>query len=261
MVVAPAEVRKETRYIENPLVVSAAQFPDYLHQTAIKYQHTWTGAGICMSDDEAQREVASFHPASIFLLTDGREIFAQVHTAAIRVPSLIDLVRQFPTHASVRHQATEPPYPNPNFIVCFSLNCPPGYRVMHNGRETSLARALITGVPMPPGARRLAYSFVYVPPGQALMQHYIRHMYDGTLAGPVLMHEQGFGGISVAVINGSRPEHTLGGGGNVLVLHPRDEEEAHVFALMKQARRDATSIETVPVGNAVVFADTLRIEL
>lgn len=259
MAVAQAE-QEPTQFIHDPLVTPATGLLEHLlGPIAFNYQKSWGRAGIEIDFWTALNKINSFRPESTFLLTDKErsESYAQMHGTFVSVPSISELVFDLPTYVSVEQRAALPTPPNPTFLVCFSINCPEGYRVIQNGKDLSLARALVTGVPLPPGARRLAYSFMPVPPDDSLVPYYLRQL-NADISSPVTMHEKGFDGITVAIMKESRPEHHVAGGGNVLVLHPRDKTEANVFAEMKEARRrDPYGIELVTQGNATLFSDML----
>lgn len=256
-----AQEDEPKRFIYDPIVTPATGLLEYfLGPMAFNFQTSWASVGIDMDFLPALQTVNKFRPESTYLLTNKEQVqlYAQLHGVPVRASSITDFVRDFPTHDSVIKKASWLPEPNSNLFVCFSLNCPGGYRVVQAGREQSLARTLVTGIPLPPGSRRLAYSFLPVPDRTSLTDYYLDTLGKNP-PGPATMHENAFCGIAVAILNDSRPEHRVAGGGNVLVLHPRDDEEREVFAQMKEARRrDPDGIELVTKGNTTFFSDMLE---
>lgn len=246
--------------VNNTQIVCASSLSEIpLKSIAGIYSKTWAESGIVIDPETAYTKIARFNPDNIFLLMDSerKKTYATLLTALVEASSITDLVLQLPTYKSVEKLSEESLPHAPNFLVCFSLNCSNGYRVVDSlNRELSLARAILTGVPVPHGVRKLGYSFIpNVPLQTSLADHYLGCLHDTRKLGPVGMHEA-LGGITVATIANSRSEHTNAGGGNVLVLYPIDNEEAQVFAEVKRKRSEGPSqVTTVTENNVTYFCD------
>jgi hypothetical protein len=75
------------------------------------------------------------------------------------------------------------------------------------------------------------------------------------------MHHS-FGAILFGALENSRPEHKAAGGGNMLVLYPKNKHEAELFEDIKRKRsEDPSKINFVADGNAILFEDMLNFEL
>ncbi|HLE49948.1 MAG TPA: hypothetical protein VI791_02310 [Patescibacteria group bacterium] len=67
------------------------------------------------------------------------------------------------------------------------------------------------------------------------------------------MHEN-LGGLTVAIIPNARPEDSRGGGANVLVLYPKNEQEAIKITAAKKTRR-LTPPPILTQNNHCLFLD------
>ncbi len=209
-----------------------------LPQLATIYYQTWQTENLCGSLTEATNKLTTFDPENAYVVIDGTSetVYALIQTLPIQVPGLESVPDCFPTYASVEtacagHYRTL----KPNFVLCFSVNALPNYRVVRpDGVTVSLARFLLKSLPVPNAANKLAYSrFSHLD--ATPLEHYLMHLDNPQALGAVGMHEH-FGGITAAIINHSRPEDQAGGGANVLILYPKNEAEKTAFAKTKAMR-------------------------
>lgn len=241
--------KDQIQIIENPRILHASDMHHIpFSAMAENYRHTWARSGIFFDQKTALNKILQFNPKNILLLTDvsGTKLFAQLYTSPLLVDSIQDFVTRFPTYRSIEKSAAENIPENPNIIVCFSLNCTEGFRVVDkSGKEISLARAMLT-VPQPKGVRKIAYSF-------------IPNLTPGTFPtgndSPVAMHEA-LGGIRVADLINSRPEHALANGHNVIVIYPINQAEQEKFSVIKKLRQEnPENVKSSTYGPAVFFED------
>jgi|GEM_PF-4460406 len=249
--------------VENPQVVPSSRIDDSFTKDRVKnYLETWKRAGIEMDPIQALRKIENFNPEVVFLLTnpDKTEVYAQIYTAFARVNSVREIGQKFPTYESIEKAAQKMIPSGPNLLICFSLNCPEGFRVLDRGVEMSLARAILTKLPTPKGVRKLAYSFMpNVSPETSLFEHYVKNLENTKTLGPTGMHEA-LGGIAIGMIEASRLEHRSAGGGNVLVLYPINATEEKLFAKLKVARRGSPeNLSIITEGNATYFEDVQKV--
>lgn len=256
MATAELAVEKETLLEDVSVIRVGPRHKKLLPQLAQVYYRTWQPEGLCSDIDEALAKMGAFNPEDCFVVTRAdSQIYALVQTLPVLLPSFAYLPHAYPTYASVEETCSAHAHsPNPNFIICFSINALPGYRVKTNSGSMSLARFLLTRVPAPPGANRLAYSrFSSVKPGSNLLTHYRKNLLRPENLGPVGMHEA-FGGLTVALIENSRLEDSRGGGGNVLLIYPKNEAEREAFEAAR-ARRLMHLPLTRTKGNITLLVD------
>lgn len=239
--------------IENPHIFRASDMPKVpLNLMAENYRLTWAKAGIYLSFDEALNKVSAFNPKNIFLLmnTGSTELYAQLYTSPLFVKSIQDFITRFPTYKSIEESARKDGPEGPNIIVCFSLNCLDGFRTIDDtGREISLARAMLT-ISQTAGARKVAYSFI---------PNLIPGALPTSAQGPVAMHEA-LGGLRVADLVSSRPEHVGANGHNVIVVYPLNANEKLRFDQIKLSRQESPSAVKLKVlDNAIFFEDVPEI--
>ena len=70
------------------------------------------------------------------------------------------------------------------------------------------------------------------------LSFYLKNLGHSQQLGAVGMHEN-LGGLTVAIIPNARPEDSRGGGANVLVLYPKNEQEAIKITAANQHRQPA----------------------
>ncbi len=236
---ATPELAKPKEIILNQISVERVgdKQAELLPQLAQIYFQTWQAEGLCPSLTEAADKMAAFNPQDTYVVIDPEgKIYALIQTLPVNLPSLAYLPYRFPTYksvetASARRQKAD----NPNYLICFSINALPGYRVTAPEGETqSLARFLLTHLPT--ACVKVAYSRFCHYDGPALLDFYLKNLGNSQKLGAVGMHEN-LGGLTVAIIAGSRPEDMRGGGANVIVLYPKNEPEAAKITTIKAARR------------------------
>lgn len=215
-----ATERLKPRIITDPKIVPVdlERFGDRLSRI---YYYSWGKEALCTSFAEARKKVFSFDPEHAFMLLDTATDlpYAVIHTLPIQAPTVVELIRQFPIYAAVEQaSAMRMKFTAPNARICFSITALPGFRVIQNGREQSLARTTILGIPQ--DYIQIPYSRISnLPPGISLFDFVTQFGSDPKMLGPVGMHMT-LGARIVAVLPYSRPE----GGGNVLLRYPYKNE-------------------------------------
>ncbi|KKU09374.1 MAG: hypothetical protein UX13_C0042G0010, partial [Candidatus Woesebacteria bacterium GW2011_GWB1_45_5] len=133
-----------------------------LRRLAENYSRTWANSGVYIEVDEAEKKIALFNPNhSYMILEPGTGIvIAQIHTIPAYADSIIDFVSRFSSHRAVVKAAGSEPPDNANFIVCFSLNCKPGYYIQTGTELTPLPRFVVENFPNPNSAYKIGYSFI-----------------------------------------------------------------------------------------------------
>lgn len=253
------------RLIENPMLHQLSKIEgNFIENLIYNYYSTWEKSGIHLSRTETEQKIQRFHPDNTYVLqgSNSDRIVAQIHTVSIQVSSLNNLVDMFPTYASVERAAQKPPDEKANTMICFSLNCLPGYRIQLDHHTQSTAQTIIKMLPKT--LRKFAYSYMNVPDefatSRQLAQHYHQYLREGTqhTGGPVFMHEY-FGGLTVAFLEQSRIEHLRAAGGNILVVYPTSPDEAEKFKKAKDSRSYTNPIEQTPFltyyRDAVLYRD------
>lgn len=249
--VKPSEVvLKDVR-----IVRVSDQQPEFLDQLAKIYYQTWSGQGLCASLAEAEAKMAAFDPESGFALVDSSgKAFALIQTLPVELPTIADLPKLFPSYASVEAASKARRRPEkPNFVICFSINALPGYRVQTEDQTLSLPRYLISNLPKDSSSNQVAYSRFDATPTASPLEYYLDNRNHPANLGPVGMHEY-FGALTGFIITASRPEDIKSAGSNVLVVYPKNEEEAAAFARVKAERlRQPPPFTTV--GRITSFLD------
>lgn len=231
-----------------------ARQAELLPQLAHIYFQTWQTEGLCLSLTEATDKMAAFNPEDTYVVIDPEgKVYAIIQTLPVNLPSLAHLPYAFPTYASVEaasanHQTDE----NPNFLICFSINALPNYRIkLSNSNSQSLARFLLTNLPT--ACVKIAYSRFCNYDGPTPLDFYLKNLGNSQKLGAVGMHEN-LGGITFAIISNSRPEDLTGGGANVLVVYPKNEQDAAKITTTKEDRR-LHPPPTIVADNHCLFLD------
>ena len=231
-------------------------------QMAENYSKTWSNSGINIAQHEAERKILNFNPNGIFILLEPKtgELLGQIYTVPIKAESLPDFIHQFPTYRKVEEAAKKEFVANPNFVICFSLNCKPGYYVRKGGEVSALPKFILQNLPVPESAYKIGFSFITMKGPSKASAHSMLSRYrelvkleDTRSGGPAMMHEA-FGGIIVAFLPGARPEHKLAGGGVTLVVYPRNPEEAGYFGKVKENRL-TSELPGEAYGNHLILKD------
>ena len=212
---------------------------ELLPQLAQIYFQTWQEQGLCASLTEATEKLAAFNPEDTTVVIDPEgKVYALIQTLPVNLSSLAFLPHRFPTYASVETACCFAQRDtDPNYLICFSINALPNYRIkLANSNSQSLARFLLTHLPTPSNCRKVAYSRFCNYDGPDPLSFYLKNLGHSQQLGAVGMHEN-LGGLTVAIINAARPEDSRGGGANVLVLYPKNEQEAIKITAAKKTRR------------------------
>lgn len=228
-----------------------------LPQLATIYYQTWQAEGLCGSLTEAAEKMAAFDPENAYIIIDEAKeiVYALIQTLPIHLPSLAYLPHVFPTYRSVEEAClAHSKAINPNFLICFSINVLPGYRIGLTQEKTqSLSRFLLKNLPVPSGANRVAYSRFNAIEGDPL-EFYLKHLNDTRAWGAVGIHE--IEGVTAFIIKNARPEDIRGGGCNIPVVYPKTPEEAAQFTRIKAMRRLRRPL-TRHQGNIITFTDAM----
>ncbi len=246
MVVASERLRT-TEVLTAPRILrlDEAGFAHQRNRLAELYYRGWADMGLCPSREEAARRIDHCLPEHTIVVWDDerQEIFGVLNTAPARVANLLELGERFPTYRSVEAAGGERGVPlQANCRVCYSVVVPHGLRLQQPqpGMTSSAVAEFLLKAAAVPGQRTIAYSrFGRVPAGRSLSDHYKTSQGNVVDSGAVGLHER-FGGLTVALIEGSRPEDVAGGGGNVLVAYPMSPEEEIRFAEIRQRRRQGS---------------------
>lgn len=253
---ATVELIKPAEVILNEVSVIRAsdRQPELLPQLAKIYFQTWSDQGLCTSLAEAEAKMAAFDPESCFVLVDSSgKAYALIQTLPVKLPALADLPKHYPTYASVEAASKEKNRPkNPNFVICFSINALPGYRVRTDDQTLSLPRYLINALPTE-DTNQVAYSRFDASPTIPPLEYYLDHRNNPKSLGPVGMHEY-FGALTGFIISSSRPEDIKSAGSNILVVYPKNGAEAAAFAKAKAERLRRLPPHTT-VGPITSFLD------
>lgn len=261
MVVATERLRTN-EILHDPRIVrlNEASFWRYRERMADLYYLGWTEQGLCPSREEAVRRLDQCLPQNTFVVFDDQrqEVFGVLNTVSAQVGSTLELCERFPTYRSVEAAASEPSTSNEaNVCICYSVVVPHGLKMAQSTpamMTKAVAEYLLKTIPLPPQQRKIAYSrFGNVPSGRSLLDHYQASQGNVVDSGAVGLHER-LGGLTVALIDHSRTEDRLGGGGNVLVAYPTSAGEATRFADLRQKRQQ----ELPPVeqhGAITLFQD------
>lgn len=251
-------LREKETVLENLRVIRVGSRQHaLLSELAEIYFETWYEEGLCDTYEEAFSKMEAFDPENTFAVVDEDEfVYALVQTLPVNLP-LARIPHDFPTYASVEAaSASRQTTVDPNFLICFSINVLPGFRVKSPSGSISLARFLLSNLPVPEGANRVAYSrFNQVEPGITIFAHYQKNLYNPNRRGPAWMHE-GLGGLIAATIEQARPEDFLGGGGNAIVVYPKNDEQRDAFETAR-AERLLHFPPTCAQGNIVTFDDVV----
>lgn len=229
--------RKEVILDRVQIIRVAHRQTELLPQLAQIYFQTWNNEGLCPTYEEAFSKMESFNPDDTYvIIDDSNHVYALIQTLPVALDSPAGLPDQFPTYQSVESASTNHLQPNqPNFIICFSINALPGFRIQDNGKNVSLARYLLTNLPVPPNCHKIAYSRFRDHNDCSPLDFYLQNQDDPQKLGAVGMHEN-LGGITVAIIYNSRPEDIRGGGANVIVYYPNNQAEADRVNSIKSDR-------------------------
>ncbi len=262
MASAELETKKEVLNHVSVIRVGARQ-AELLPQLAKIYHETWRAEGLCSSEADAIEKMAAFNPEDTFVVIDDEtgEAYALIQTLPVTTPLLVNIPTEYPTYRSVENKCkAHAEATNPNFVICFSINVLPGYRVQVSpDTDWSLARFLIDGLPVPPNANRVAYSRFSHYDGPTPLDFYLDHLADPRSLGPVGMHENIAGpkksGITFAIIEEARPEDVNGGRANVLVVYPKNDAERDAFEAARTRRLLHPPLTRTQGNNIITFAD------
>lgn len=240
--------------------VKNAPFPEL----AINYTRTWANSGIDIGASEALRKISLFNPNYIYIFSEPAtgELLGQIHTVPVFTGSLENFIRQYRTYKAVERKATDmTSHPHPNFIICFSLNCKPGYFIKSDEKIVPLPKFILENLPAPESAYKIGFSFINMlrptdSDADSLMKRYreLIRLENTRLGGPAMMHEA-FGGIVVAFLPNARPEHKLAAGGITLVVYPRGAEEAKIFKEIKEERRRTKELPFRRYPDTIILND------
>lgn len=234
-----------------------------LDEMAANYSQTWANSGINVSSLEARRKISSFNPKGSYILLEPNthELLGQIHVVPVFAASLKEFIRQFRTYKKVEEAACSEAQINPNFIICFSLNCKPGYYIKNGQEAVPLPKFILKHLPIPDSAYKIGFSFINMEGPEEAGADSMLSRYKELVAldntrsgGPAMMHEA-FGGIVVAFLPNARPEHKAAGGGITLVVYPRNDRQIELFARIKVKRREGGPIPFERFDNTIILKD------
>lgn len=254
------ETTAEKRILTDVLIKRADSLTSGNKEALAKlFFETWEKENLCNSLDEARRKIAKYDLSATFVLIEkSGEIYGSLFTKLVKAKNIKYLLtNQIPTYQSVekyQYKKVEGDYQT--FLVCFSLNAKKDFRVKLPimSKDSSISRFMISTIPFPPNALKGAYSRIgYLGENNNPLTYYLENLATPKKLNSVGLHEN-FGGITVAIMENSRPEDKKGGGANFYVHYPKDENEQKKINEIK-ARRLKIRPEIERVGNIIFFKD------
>lgn len=234
---------------------------NYLKETlADHYFRAWRNLGLCSSLTEAQRRLDNYNDQGVFessfIVSDNEKgkIYSLLLTTNVRADSLFELLLKIPKYRSFENRIFDASKGQIGFSVCFSITAEPGYRVKMGGDNISLSQFNLFGYETPEGFYKCAYSRLHGVKKQSLPGFYVRNVANPYLLGATGMHEGAYGGLTLAIIKGSRPEDALGGEANTFILLPRDETQREINTQVISNRRGGF-VPYEKIGPYMIFRD------
>lgn len=227
------------------------------------YWRAWGQHGLCKSLEEAYRRLNAYERVGVFessfiALTPKRDkIYAALLTRNLRAESILDFCEKVP-----KYRFFEFPIPGADkgslkISVCFSITAEGGFRVKNEDmpEDVSLSEFLIFGYKTAPGAYKTAYSRLAGVGRRSVIKYYAKNVSLPRQIGATGMHETAYGGVTLAIIKGSRPEDAEGGCANTFVLLPKDETQREINAqILENRKRGFVPFEKI--GPFILFLDT-----
>lgn len=219
--------------------------PLHMEKAARMYAAAW-GPQLCDDEHLALEKMLHFDATQAWVATDpDGEPRGLLHSVGVYVPTLSALYGMVPTYGMVESLAGSggSGTGRVSVRVCFSLAVPDKVRIasFDGSKPMSIAQFLLDVRKQEPSVRTLAYSKVnHVPQDMSLVDAVQQGFRNTQFLGAVGLHEH-LGGITVAVLNGSRMEDHVGGQGNVLVAYPKTHDESALFETIKAQRKTRTA--------------------
>ncbi len=257
------ETKTETKEIlSNVSIVEVGKdYPALRQKLADHYFRAWNKEGLCDSEAEAIRRLDAYNENpnfSAFIAVDAskEKIYGLLLTLKTRANSFFAVLDQFPNYASFEKYSGER-VGDSEINICFSITAEPKYRVKNANAEDnkSLSEFLLFGFPRNPNSVQLAYSRIPGVNDSRIQDYYVKNLKNSNLLGATGMHENAYGGLTIATIEGSRPEDTAGGRGNTLILFPKDEEEKEYLEKVKAIRKETGVVTVMNLGRFTLFLD------
>lgn len=237
---------------------------DYLSlkdEIADHYFRAWHPQGLCQSPLEAERRLGNYYEAGIFetsFIVAGPEkekIYSLLLTVNLQADSILDLLEKIPSY-----RLFESVIPGSKgslgFSICFSITAEERFCVKaKNGLNVSLSRLNLFGHETPSGYYKTAYSRLQGVGRTNPYRFYSKNVALPRTLGPTGMHEEAYGGVTFAIIKGSRPEDAAGGRSNTFILLPNDETQKEINSqILENRRRGFVPYEKI--GPFILFTDT-----
>lgn len=219
-------------------------YPVLRNRLADHYFRAWREEGLCGTFDEAQRRLDRYDEAGVFktsfIVSDHEKdtIYSLLLTTNIRADSTLDLLEKIPRYRSFETIIPGKDKGEIGFSVCFSITAERGFRVKKDeSLHVSLSQFNLFEFKAPSGFYKAAYSRLSGVGRRNLPKFYARNVASPQSLGATGMHENAYGGATLAIIRGSRPEDTSGGRSNTFILLPSDETQREINIQILEGRR------------------------
>lgn len=226
------------------------------------YFRAWHPLGLCETLSEAQRRLDCYFDAGVFETSfvvsppDKEKVYSLLLTTNVRADFLLDLLEKIPSYRFFESLIPGKDNGRLGFSVCFSITAEAGFRVKTDeALEVSLSQFNLFGYEAPTGFYKGAYSRLHGVGRKSLPRFYTRNVSNPLALGATGMHEEAFGGATMAIIKNSRPEDVSGGRGNTFVLLPNNETQKEINRQILENRRMGF-VPYEKIGPFMLFKDT-----
>jgi hypothetical protein len=236
-----------------------------IQKVASLYHTSWAQEGLSHGFTEALEKVTFFDASQAWVATGGAiKPHGVLHTVGIHALTLDTLYARVQTYAHVEGLAGMGGDQHVSMRLCFSLAAPQKIRVTSPGDfyKKTIAEVLLRSLPKNRNERVIAFSRTNAYDNSMPIVDFVKHGFgDSRMLGAVGLHEH-LGGLTLAVLTGSRPEDVRSGGANILVAYPMNEKEEALFAALRAKRKEVrsaleTRVHAGDFGRAMhVFVDS-----
>lgn len=225
------------------------------------YFRAWSDQGLCVSPNEAKGRLDRYYESGVFESSfivarpEREKIYSLLLTVNIRADSTFDLLQKIPRYRSFESRVIGSDRGREGFSVCFSITSDSRFRAKKDSATISLSRLNLFEYETPPGYFKAAYSRLAGVGRSNPYRFYVRNLTKPQILGPTGMHEWAYGGVTLAIIKGSRPEDASGGGVNTFILLPRDGTQKEINAQILEGRKRGC-VPYEKIGSFLLFSDT-----
>lgn len=228
------------------------------------YFTAWNPEGLCHTRSEAADRLDAYNhqgimeTSSVVAKRNDKEDFNSLLLATkFHADSPLDVAEKISNYPSLKFTILGKDKGRYPITLCFSITADKGLRVSPapGKADISLSEFHLSKYPLPSNSFMLAYSRVRGVGNLTAYEHYINNLNNPKVIGPTGMHETKYGGITLLILNKSRPEDSAGGGANFLVLLPRSEGSKLPTRLVMDERRRKKEVPYEKIGPFVLFTD------